>query len=214
FLSLYAGVANDGAGTVGRTVTPEEAAGLPEMDRYLLARTRTLAAEVRRLLEAYDVPGACQLVREHLDVLTNWYVRTSRDRFWAEDANAFNTLHTALEVLMRVMAPLAPLITEEVWRGLTGGRSVHLTDWPVLDDAFAADELVATMDRVRDVVSTTLGLRKAGGLRVRQPLRALQVVTDEPAALEPFARLIADEVNVKVVELRSLADDAAEEYGV
>lgn len=214
FLSLYAGAANGGQGRVGREVTPEEAAGLPVMDRYLLARTRTLAADVRTMLEAYDVPGACQAVREHLDVLTNWYVRTSRDRFWEEDEAAFNTLHTALEVLMRVMAPLAPLITEEVWRGLTGGRSVHLTDWPVLDDAFAADELVATMDRVRDVVSTTLGLRKAGGLRVRQPLRALQVVTDEPAALEPFARLIADEVNVKVVDLRSLADDAAEEYGV
>ncbi|QDB78763.1 isoleucine--tRNA ligase [Georgenia wutianyii] len=214
FLSLYAGAANDGAGMVGREVRPEEAAGLPVMDRYLLARTRTLAADVRRLLEAYDVPGASQAVREHLDVLTNWYVRTSRDRFWQEDADAVNTLHTALEVLMRVMAPLAPLISEEVWRGLTGGRSVHLTDWPVLDDAFADDELVATMDRVRDVVSTTLGLRKAGSLRVRQPLRRLQVVTDEPGLLEPFTALVAQEVNVKEVELRSLADGAAEEYGV
>ncbi|TNC18625.1 isoleucine--tRNA ligase [Georgenia sp. 311] len=214
FLSLYAGAANGGAGMVGREVRPEEAAGLPVMDRYLLARTRTLAADVRRLLEAYDVPGASQAVREHLDVLTNWYVRTSRDRFWQEDADAVNTLHTALEVLMRVMAPLAPLISEEVWRGLTGGRSVHLTDWPVLDDAFADDELVATMDRVRDVVSTTLGLRKAGSLRVRQPLRRLQVVTDEPGLLEPFTALVAQEVNVKEVELRSLADGAAEEYGV
>src|SRR5690625_602633 len=184
------------------------------MDRYLLARTRTLAADVRRMLEAYDVPGACQAIREHLDVLTNWYVRTSRDRFWDEDEAAFNTLHTALEVLMRVMAPLAPLITEEVWRGLTGGRSVHLTDWPVLDEAFAADELVATMDRVRDVVSTTLGLRKAGSLRVRQPLRTLQVVVEEPEALEPFTGLVADEVNVKAVELQSLAGDTAQEHGV
>ncbi|HLV03080.1 MAG TPA: isoleucine--tRNA ligase [Actinomycetaceae bacterium] len=214
FLSLYAGAANGGRGLVGRTVTPQEAADLPVMDRYLLARTRTLADEVRRQLEAYDVPGACQTVRDHLDVLTNWYVRTSRDRFWEEDEAAFNTLHTALEVLMRVMAPLAPLITEEVWRGLTGGRSVHLTDWPVLDEAFAADELVETMDRVRDVVSTTLGLRKAGSLRVRQPLRTLQVVVEEPEALAPFTDLIAHEVNVKAVELRSLADDAAQEYGV
>ncbi len=214
FLSLYSGAARGGQGLVGREVRPEEAAGLPVMDRYLLARTRTLAADVRRMLEAYDVPGACQAIREHLDVLTNWYVRTSRDRFWDEDEAAFNTLHTALEVLMRVMAPLAPLITEEVWRGLTGGRSVHLTDWPVLDEAFAADELVATMDRVRDVVSTTLGLRKAGSLRVRQPLRTLQVVVEEPEALEPFTGLIADEVNVKAVELQSLAGDTAQEHGV
>ncbi|MEE6287758.1 isoleucine--tRNA ligase [Georgenia sp. MJ173] len=214
FLSLYAGVTNDGDGMVGREVTAEEVPGLPVMDRYLLARTRTLAGQVRELLEGYDVPGACQAVREHLDMLTNWYVRTSRDRFWAEDADAFNTLHTALEVLMRVMAPLAPLISEQVWRGLTGGRSVHLTDWPMLPDAFGDDELVATMDRVRDVVSTTLGLRKANSLRVRQPLSALRVVTDDAAALEPFTDLVADEVNVKAVELRSLADGAAAEYGV
>jgi len=169
---------------------------------------------VREQMERYDISGACQTVREHLDVLTNWYVRTSRDRFWDEDANAVNTLHTALEVLMRVMAPLAPLITEEVWRGLTGGRSVHLTDWPVLDAAFADDALVAAMDRVRDVVSTTLSLRKAGELRVRQPLRSLRVLVEEPAALEPFTGLIAREVNVKNVSVASLGEDAAQEYGV
>src|SRR5690606_16567011 len=139
---------------------------LPVMDRYLLARTRTLADEVRRQLEAYDVPGACQTVRDHLDVLTNWYVRTSRDRFCEDDGAGFSTLHTAFKGRMRVMAPRAPLITEEVWRGLTGCRSVRLTDWPVLDGAFAADKLVETMDRVRDAVSSTPGLRKAGSLRV------------------------------------------------
>ena len=115
---------------------------------------------------------------------------------------------------MRVMAPLAPLLTEEVWRGLTGGRSVHLTDWPVLEEAFADDALVAAMDRVRDVVSTTLSLRKAGELRVRQPLRSLRVLVEEPAALEPFTGLIAGEVNVKNVSVASLGEDAAQEYGV
>ncbi|MFC4556140.1 isoleucine--tRNA ligase [Georgenia faecalis] len=214
FFSLYAGTANGGAGLLARAVRPEEAAGLPVMDRYLLARTRDLATRVRADMEAYDIPGAAQRVREHLDVLTNWYVRTSRDRFWQEDADAFNTLYTALEVLTRVMAPLAPLVSEEIWRGLTGGRSVHLTDWPELDDAFAADELVATMDQVRDVVSVTLGLRKANTLRVRQPLRRLRVVVDDPTSLEPFAALVASEVNVKDVALASLGDGAAAEYGV
>ncbi|HLS49328.1 MAG TPA: isoleucine--tRNA ligase, partial [Actinomycetaceae bacterium] len=214
FLSLYAGAARGGAGILGRTVTPQEAPGLPVMDRYLLARTRTLAHDVGELLDRYDVPGATVLVRDHVDLLTNWYVRTSRDRFWQEDEAAFNTLHTALDVLMRVMAPLAPLLSEEIWRGLTGERSVHLTDWPVLDDAFAADELVVTMDRVRDAVSATLSLRKSAAIRVRQPLRRLRVVAPEAAALQPFADLVAEEVNVKAVELEDLTEASAEAYGL
>ncbi|MDY5155729.1 class I tRNA ligase family protein, partial [Actinotignum urinale] len=75
--------------------------------------------KVRTDLDTYDIPAACDRVRGFLDVLTNWYVRTSRDRFWNEDHAAFDTLYTALEVLMRVMAPLAPLVTEEIWKGLT-----------------------------------------------------------------------------------------------
>ncbi len=223
FFTLYAGAANEGAGLTARRVTEADYAdgSLATMDRYLLARTRTLVERVGAQLDAFDVPGACESVREHLDVLTNWYVRTSRDRFWQEDAAAFNTLWTALETLTRVMAPLAPLLSEEVWRGLTGGRSVHLTDWPRLgagsadDLALAADDaLVAAVDRVREIVSATLGLRKAHNLRVRQPLRALRVVLPEPAQVEGFADLIAAELNVKGVELQSLEDAAAGAVGV
>ncbi|WP_127128417.1 isoleucine--tRNA ligase [Georgenia sp. SYP-B2076] len=217
FFALYSGTLDGGRGYLARPVAMDDAAevaGLHVMDRYLLARTRDLAATVRHQLETYDVPGAVQSVRDHLDVLTNWYVRTSRDRFWAEDTGAFNTLYTALEVLTRVMAPLAPLVSEEIWRGLTGGRSVHLTDWPELPETVAADALVAAMDQVRDVVSATLGLRKASSQRVRQPLRTLTVVVDAPDALRPFADLVAAEVNVKAVDVRALADGAAEQFGV
>ncbi|TRW45262.1 isoleucine--tRNA ligase [Georgenia yuyongxinii] len=217
FFALYAGTVDGGRGYLARPVALDDAAevaGLHVMDRYLLARTRDLAAEVRDQLERYDVPGATQSVREHLDLLTNWYVRTSRDRFWAEDSGAFNTLYTALEVLTRVMAPLAPLVSEEIWRGLTGGRSVHLTDWPALPATVADPELVGAMDQVRDAVSATLGLRKANARRVRQPLRTLTVVVDAPGALAPFTGLIATEVNVKDVDVRALGDGAAEQFGV
>jgi len=223
FFTLYAGAAHDGAGLTARRVTAADHAdgSLATMDRYLLARTRTLVERVGAQLDAFDVPGACETVREHLDVLTNWYVRTSRDRFWQEDAAAFDTLWTALETLTRVMAPLAPLLSEEVWRGLTGGRSVHLTDWPSLalgsedDTALAADDaLVAAVDRVREVVSVTLGLRKAHSLRVRQPLRALRVVLPEPSQVEDFVDLITTELNVKGVELQSLEEAAAGAVGV
>lgn len=225
FFTLYAGAANAGAGLAAQPLRPEDVTGLPVMDRYLLARTRALVERTTAQLDAYDVPGACESVREHLDVLTNWYVRTSRQRFWDEDPAAFSTLATALEVLTRVMAPLAPLLTEEIWRGLTGGRSVHLTDWPVLTDAdgsatalgqvlVADDALVSAVDRVREIVSTTLGLRKANGLRVRQPLRELGVALPDPAAVEPYAALIEAELNVKHLTLVDLAEIGPAELGV
>ena len=220
FFTLYAGAAGGGAGYVAQPLTAERAAGLPVLDRYLLARTHDLVARVTTELDAFDVAAACEAVREHLDVLTNWYVRTQRDRFWAEDADAFDTLATALETLTRVMAPLAPMVTEEVWRGLTGGRSVHLTDWPAITDgavdaALRRDAvLVAAMDSVREVVSTALGLRKASGLRVRQPLSELAVAVADPATIEPYTALLAAELNVKHVTLVDVAEVGPEQLGV
>jgi isoleucyl-tRNA synthetase len=169
------------------------------LDRYVLAKTGELVSDVQRQMDEYDISGACASVRSYLDALTNWYVRRSRDRFWAGDADAFDTLATVLETLSRVMAPFAPLTTEEIWRGLTGERSVHLTDWPSASDFPADRTLVASMDAIRDAASATLSLRKARGLRVRLPLASLTVATGDATTLAPFADLLADEVNVKDV---------------
>jgi isoleucyl-tRNA synthetase len=213
FFALYANAGDGGAGITGHRVTADTP--LATMDRYVLARTRKLVEDVTAQLDAYDVPGACETVRVHLDLLTNWYVRTQRQRFWDEDQAAFDTLWTALETLTRVMAPLAPLLSEEVWRGLTGDRSVHLTDWPVLDAGTpddvalpADDDLVAAVDGVREAVSAALGLRKANSLRVRQPLRSLRIAVPDPDALAPFVALIAAELNVKEATTTSVADAA------
>lgn len=214
FFSLYAGAADGGAGYRATPVDAARAATLAPMDRYVLARTRDLVARTTEQLDAYDISAACETVREHLDVLTNWYVRTQRDRFWAEDADAFDTLWTSLEVLTRVMAPLAPLVTEEVWRGLTGGRSVHLTDWPSVDLAPADEALVSAMDQVRAVTSTALGLRKAAGVRVRQPLHTLTVAVDDADALAPYRDLLAAELNVKAVDLVTADAGTAERFGI
>lgn len=171
------------------------------LDRYILAKTNELVADVQAKMDEYDISSAAGAVRAYLDALTNWYVRRSRDRFWAGDADAFDTLATVLEVLCRVVAPLAPLTAEEIWRGLTGGRSVHLTDWPQAD-AFPADhELVASMDAIREVASAALSLRKARALRVRLPLARLTVATPDAARLRAFQDLLSDEVNVKEVVL-------------
>ncbi|GIT79209.1 isoleucine--tRNA ligase [Leifsonia sp. LS1] len=190
------------------------------LDRYLLAKTRDLVEAVTDDLEGLDSTLAAAKLRDFADVLTNWYVRRSRDRFWTgvgEDgsgAEAFDTLYTVLETLTRVAAPLLPLVTERIWKGLTGGRSVHLTDWPEAAEFPADDALVDAMDRIRAISSTTLSLRKQAGLRVRLPLASLTVVVENSAALQPFEAILRDELNVKAVELVELHDDSATAYGI
>jgi isoleucyl-tRNA synthetase len=118
--------------------------------------------------------------------------------------DAYDTLHTALEVLTRVCAPLLPFLTETVWRGLTGGKSVHLEDWPVPDEIGlpAEPELVADMELVREVASAAHSIRKANGLRARLPLRSLTIAAPAADRLGGFAELLAEELNVKQVQLR------------
>jgi isoleucyl-tRNA synthetase len=179
------------------------------LDRYILAKLAVLRDELTGSLEVCDISGACEQLRQFTEALTNWYVRRSRSRFWEEDSDAIDTLHTVLEVASRLAAPLLPLITEIIWRGLTGERSVHLTDWPQAGELPADAELVAAMDQVREVCSAASSLRKAKKLRVRLPLPKLTVAVEDPQQLVPFADLIADELNVKSVELT----DAIDTYG-
>lgn len=171
------------------------------LDRYILAKLAQLRDDLTLSLDTCDISGACDQLRQFTEALTNWYVRRSRSRFWEEDTDAIDTLHTVLEVACRLAAPLLPLATEVMWRGLTGERSVHLTDWPEADVLPKDADLVAAMDQVREVCSVGSSLRKAKKLRVRLPLPKLTVAVDNPSALAPFADLIADELNVKAVEL-------------
>ena len=206
FLALYANAENYEAR--GRTDSNDP------LDRYLLAKTRQYVEQLTAELDAYAIADACETTRSFLDVLTNWYVRRSRERFWEGKPEAFETLHAVLDVVCRAVAPLLPLTTEEIWRGLTGGRSVHLTDWPDAAALPADDRLVAAMDQVREVCSATSALRKAAKLRNRLPLSTLTVVVEDPAALEPFTGIVADELNVKQVRLVAADSDEAAGYGV
>lgn len=206
FFQLYANAASYEARWSTESTDP--------LDRYLLAKCRQYVEAMTRQLDNYEVANACDSTRSFLDVLTNWYIRRSRDRFWGDNAPAFDTLYTVLEVVCRLTAPLLPLTTEEVWRGLTGERSVHLADWPLVEDLPGDDALVAAMDQVRDVCSATSALRKAGNLRNRLPLSTLTVVVSDPAALEGFEGIVSDEVNVKSVRLLAADAPEAESYGV
>ncbi|MGI8523553.1 MAG: DUF5915 domain-containing protein, partial [Nocardioides sp.] len=223
FFALYANAASYDA-------KPSTASDHP-MDRYLLAKLRHYVAAMTQQLDDYEVANACDSTRSFLDVLSNWYIRRSRGRFWAADSPlveevaqqpsrnqgseaAFDTLHTVLETVCRVTAPLLPLTTEEIWRGLTGDRSVHLTDWPAADALPEDDELVGAMDQVRDVCSAGSALRKGASLRNRLPLSALTVVVAGAERLKGFEPIVADELNVKSVRLLDGDHPDASSYSV
>jgi isoleucyl-tRNA synthetase len=208
FLSLYA----NADGLVGRVRTDQPGV----LDRYVLAKTRRLVEDVTVAMEGYDLAGACGHISAFLDALTNWYVRRSRDRFWRpvdatgagaagappdDKQDAYDTLHTVLEVLCRVAAPFLPFLSEAVYRGLTAERSVHLRPWPAADELPADAELVEAMDLAREVCSAGHSIRKATGRRARLPLSSLTVAAPGASRLIAYADLIADEVNVQQVKL-------------
>ena len=214
FFTLYA----NAAGYDARMLRADEVAKLPEMDRYLLARLRRLVEKTQHALDNFYISDACDAASDFIDVLTNWYIRNNRERFGAGDENAFNTLYTVLETFMRVLAPLAPMEAEAVWRGLTGGESVHLADWPFLADEKTGEttelgavlqddaKLVDAMEKVREVVSGTLSMRKAKQIRVRQPLAKLTVVVENPDAVAAYSDVLKGELNVKDIEFCTLED--------
>ncbi len=210
FFQLYANAFDNGRGHDATRRTDSS----DPLDRYLLAKCRQYVEQMTTQMDDYAIADACDSTRVFIDVLTNWYIRRSRDRFWGDDTGAFDTLYTVLETVCRVTAPLLPLTTEEVWRGLTGGRSVHLADWPLASELPADDGLVAAMDKVREVCSATSALRKAGSLRNRLPLSSLTVVVPDPSGLAGFESIVADEVNVKSVRLLGVDAPEAASYGV
>jgi isoleucyl-tRNA synthetase len=219
FFSTYANAAGgpDGAGyeATWRTDSTDV------LDRYILALTGDLVRGVADDLDGLDSTMASAKLREFAEVLTNWFIRRSRDRFWlgvtADDPKsreAFDTLYTVLETLTRVAAPLIPLVSERVWQGLTGGRSVHLEDWPDASVFPAADDIRTAMDAAREVSSVANALRKREGKRVRLPLSTLTVVVPDAASLAQFEDILRDELNVKAVTLVELGEGVAEGYGI
>lgn len=206
FFSLYANAANYQASP---SFGSEQL-----LDRYILAKTRDLISNLQHHLDNYDSYLASAEVRDFAEVLTNWYIRRSRDRFWVDDKDAFDTLYTVLEAVLRACAPLLPLTTEEMWRGLTGGRSVHLESWPEAEEFPADPDLVRDMDAIREAASVALSLRKAAGLRVRLPLSELTIAVNELGQLPEYADLIADELNVKRVTVVAASEQVAAQFGL
>ncbi|GHD39034.1 isoleucine--tRNA ligase [Mycetocola manganoxydans] len=215
FFSLYANTAREGGYDAKRRTDSSDV-----LDRYILAKSRVMLTEVTAHLDNLDSTLAAATLRDFADVLTNWYVRRSRDRFWvgvSDDGSgteAFDTLYTVLETLTRAAAPLLPLVSERIWKDLTGGRSIHLADWPDAGELPEDDVLVTAMDSIRVISSTVLSLRKQAGKRVRLPLASLTVVAPDPSILEPFSDILRDELNVKEVRFVQFAESSAADYGI
>ncbi len=184
------------------------------LDQYILAKTRLMVETVTQSMDQYDLPRATSEIKAFIDALNNWYIRRSRDRFWApgspkDDTDkqaAYDTLFTVLKVLCQTSAPLLPMTAEEIYSGITDSTSVHLSNWPDASSLPSNPSLVKAMDLVRDIVSTTLRVREDASLRVRLPLTSITIAGEELSELEKYLDIIKDEVNVKEV---ILSDDIA-----
>lgn len=189
------------------------------LDRYILAKTGELVDQATERLDAYDLAGGSVVIQGFLDALNNWYIRRSRDRFWgteteaADTEAAIDTLYTVLHALSRVIAPYLPMISEEIWSGLTPhgteATSVHLQEWPASSELGVDTDLVSAMDRLRDAASAALSLREDRGLRVRLPLASATVAGEGASSIAPFVDLLADEINVKQI----LFSDDVSQFG-
>jgi isoleucyl-tRNA synthetase len=199
FYVQYANLAGDLSGGGEQT----------ELDRWIRSRLAATTERVRERMEDYDTTFAGRAIAEFVDDLSNWYVRLSRRRFWrGDDAAAFDTLRDCLLAVSKLLAPLTPFVTDEIYENLDGSEpSVHLCDFP---EAGARDEqLEWRMQVVRDAVELGRAARGHAKMKVRQPLREVVVVAAdrERVAIEELEALLKDELNVKSVRYVSEADE-------
>ena len=192
-----------------------------ELDRWILSELNRTAAAVVERMDAYDNYTACARITEFLDALSNWYVRSSRDRFWASQASAektdaYWTLYECMIVASKLIAPFTPFVAETMWQNLAveafGGRaveSVHLCDYPTGDLRAVDEALSQRMAAVREIVSLGHSARMDAKLKVRQPLARVEVVLADQSYrdwLEEHAALVRKELNVKQVDYIQRAD--------
>ncbi|MGH7234626.1 MAG: isoleucine--tRNA ligase [Candidatus Saccharimonadales bacterium] len=175
------------------------------LDRWILSRVHQLNQSVDANMQAYDIPGALKEVLPFVDDASNWYVRRSRKRFWKtendKDKNqAYATLHYVLVQLSQILAPFTPFLSEELYRLLTGGESVHLLNWPV---AGQIDQpLLEAMSNARAIINEGLRQRAEAGIKVRQPLASVSVpIGNQDELGADLLSIIAEELNVKEVKL-------------
>jgi isoleucyl-tRNA synthetase len=185
----------------------------PLMDRWIISELNILVKEVDAALEDFDSQIAGRALARFIDDLSNWYVRRSRRRFWDGDTAALGTLHECLVTLTQLLAPLVPFITEQVWQELvlpadaTQPASVHLSNWPLVNEAAIDSELGSQVALTRRIVELGRATRAESGIKIRQPLgRALIAASGWATLPEAMREQIADELNVQTLQDIATAD--------
>ena len=190
---------------------------LAVIDKWILSRLNSTIKEVDADMSGYKIPESGKALQAFVDDLSNWYVRRSRSRFWAEGMeqdkiNAYMTLYTCLVTLSKLAAPMIPFMTEEIYQNIVAGivpnapESIHLCDYPVCDESMIDPELEVNMDHVLKIVVLGRAARNESGIKNRQPIAKMMVKApfDIP---EFFQKIIVDELNIKKVELTEDADN-------
>ena len=204
FFVLYANIDNFDA-----TKYSLEYDKLAVMDKWILSKLNSAVAGVDECLSNYKIPEAAKYLQEFVDDLSNWYVRRSRERYWAkgmeqDKVNAYMTLYTCLTEIAKAAAPMIPFMTEEIYQNIvvkvdpSAPESIHLCDYPKANEAHVDKELEADMDLVLKVVVLGRACRNSGNMKNRQPLANMFVKA--PFTLNEFFKdIIADELNIKAV---------------
>ena len=182
---------------------------LPVMDKWLLSKLNSTVAEVDSNLDQYRIPEAAKALQDFVDEMSNWYVRRSRERFWSKELtqdkiNAYMTLYTALVTIAKTSAPMTPFVCDDIYRNLVCSLdknapvSVHLCDFPTVDEKLIDKHLEEEMDTVLTVVTLGRAARNAANIKNRQPISKIMVKGDK--TLEPmYADIVKDELNIKEI---------------
>jgi len=217
FFALYAAV----DGFVPEPVLPEnvDRQTSREMDRWIISELNRLVMEVTRFMDGYDLTSATRRIQEFVDSLSNWYIRRNRRRFWKSESDAdklaaYTALYRCLATLCQLLAPFVPFVAEELYQNLCcsvdpqARESVHLSDFPVANEAEIDDRLNSDVELAMKISSLGRAARAKAGIKVRQPLAkaVIGVETDEDKmALEKLATEVMEEINVKQLIVRSQA---------
>jgi isoleucyl-tRNA synthetase len=185
----------------------------PLMDRWIISELNLLVKEVDAALEDFDSQIAGRALARFIDDLSNWSVRRSRRRFWDGETSALGTLHECLVTLTQLLAPLVPFITEQVWQELVipadskQPASVHLSNWPLVNEAAIDSELASQVALTRRIVELGRATRAESGIKIRQPLgRALIAASGWATLPQAMREQIADELNVQTLQDIATAD--------
>lgn len=188
------------------------------LNKYIISLIALLCKNVRLAMNAFDTVTAIEEIEKFLDTLNNWYIRRSRERFWQneinqEKINAFNTLYSVLILLCKLLAPLLPMISEEIYLNLTKqNESVHLQTYPELEKNLINSELISSMESVRKACTAALNIRQIAGIRVRQPLASVTFIGLNVTELsKEMQDLVLSEINVK--EWINLDSNLIPQYG-